>query len=124
MYRYLTAIVLLIAFSAQTFQQGFIVLGYYTNIGSFAKKCENRFRPSLHCNGKCLMMKKLEEKENTEKQNPEKKLENKNETISSRSFFASVPVTAAQILIPFNSFYRISIPPGNSTPVFHPPALA
>jgi hypothetical protein len=96
MFRYFTAILLFIAFGTQTFQRAFMVLDYYANTGSFAKKCENRFRPQMHCNGQCLLMKKLKEQENKEKQNPERKQENKNEVIFSGSAFASLNIFSVE----------------------------
>ena len=89
MFRSLTAILLLLAFAVQTFESAFLVLDYFTNTGSFAKNCENKQRPQLHCNGKCLLMKKLKEQENKEQQNTAQKV-NKNEVVSSRFFFISI----------------------------------
>jgi len=83
----LTAIFLIVAFAVQTFSSGFVVLNYYTNTASFAKNCENKARPKMHCNGKCQMMKKLKQEEKQDQQNPERKSENKIEVLSSRSFF-------------------------------------
>lgn len=52
----------------------------------------------MHCNGKCQMMKKLQQEEKKDQENPERKAENKNEiTLSSRSFFADVPLSIAQL---------------------------
>jgi hypothetical protein len=61
MIRYLTVLVLLAAFAAQTFNQAVIVLEYYINTTSFAKNCENKARAELHCEGKCQMLKKINE---------------------------------------------------------------
>ena len=85
-----TAFILILALAAQTFNQMVIVMDYYTNTASYAKNCENKTKPMLHCNGRCQMMKKLKQEENKDKQNPERRNENKNEVISSKSFFASV----------------------------------
>ena len=43
----------------------------------------------LHCDGKCVLAKRLKQQENKEQQNPELKLSAKNEVLSSRSFFIS-----------------------------------
>ena len=90
MLRYLTTIFLLTAFAAQTFQQGFTVLDYYINTTSFAKNCENKARPILHCNGKCQMMKKLKEEEKKDQQIPERKLDNKTEVVYFKSCYPSL----------------------------------
>ena len=75
MFRKLATILLLVAFATQTFERAFLLLDYYTNTGSFAKNCENKLRPQLHCNGQCVLMKKLKEQENKEGQTPERKSE-------------------------------------------------
>lgn len=85
------AIAFLVSFLAQTFSRAIIVMDYYTNASAYAEKCENKSRPSMHCNGKCMMMQQLKKEEKKEQQNPERKLEFKNEiTLSSRSFFADI----------------------------------
>ena len=42
----------------------------------------------LHCNGKCLLAKKLKQEEKKDQQNPGRKLDGKNEVISSCSVLA------------------------------------
>jgi hypothetical protein len=89
-FKQITSILLLLAFAIQTFSGGFVVLNYYTNTAAFAKNCVNKARPKMHCNGKCQMMKKLkEEEEKKDQQLPERKVENKIEVLSSKSFFYS-----------------------------------
>ena len=66
-------------------------MGYYSNREAFARECVNKSRPQLHCNGQCLLMKKLKQEENKDKQNPERRAENKNEVVlSSHSSFPSL----------------------------------
>ena len=124
MFRQITAIFLLIAFAAQIFSKAVIVLDYYTNTVSYAKNCENKIKPTLHCNGKCQMMKKLQEEEKKDQQNPERKIDNKNEVASSKSFFAKgvfrEPITVHSYTVYFNT----SFPIGTTADIFHPPALA
>jgi hypothetical protein len=89
-FKQITSILLLLAFAIQTFSGGFVVLNYYTNTAAFAKNCVNKAKPKMHCNGKCQMMKKLkEEEEKKDQQLPERKVENKIEVLSSKSFFYS-----------------------------------
>jgi hypothetical protein len=123
MLRQIAAIFLLFAFSAQVFNRAVIVLDYYTNTAFFAKNCENKARPVLHCNGKCQMMKKIKEEENREKNNQQQKTDNKDEVVSSKSFFATVSL---QNIIPGRMFapaINFPIPAGIRTGVFHPPGL-
>jgi hypothetical protein len=85
------AITLLLAFAMQMFSKAFIVFDYFANTQSFAKNCVNKAKPKMHCNGKCQMMKKLQQEEKKESQVPERKGENKMEELSTKSFFAIVP---------------------------------
>jgi hypothetical protein len=124
MFRQITAIFLLLAFAAQIFSKAAIVLDYYTNSGSYAKNCENKVKPALHCKGKCQMMKKLKEEEKKEQQNPERKVDNKNEIASSKSFFANGLLKKPVIAYSYSLYFDDSFPPGASADIFHPPALA
>ena len=123
MFRYVTAILLLTAFAAQTFQQAAIVLSYYTNSTSFVKSCENKAKPMMHCNGKCQMMKKLQEEEKKDGQAPERKLENKVEVVSSNSFFANLTTERHAIQTNFLSHYCCLVPQGKTSEIFHPPTV-
>lgn len=81
MLKQFAVIFLFAAFAVQTFNKAIVVFNYYTNTAAFAKNCENKARPMLHCNGRCQMMKKLKQEENKDKQNPERRNENKNEVL-------------------------------------------
>lgn len=123
MFRSISAIVLLTAFAIQSFNRAFIVLDYYTNTAAFAKNCENKDSPQKNCNGKCLMMKKLKEVEKKEQRVPERKLEIKNDVVSSRSFFTSFIPPGT--IFPFNyNLFVIEKPAlGFIHSIFHPPSL-
>jgi negative regulator of genetic competence, sporulation and motility len=77
----IVAIIFLLSFALQTFSAAVIVADYITNKASFAKNCENKAKPKMHCNGKCQMRKKLQQDEQKDQQNAEHKGENKYETI-------------------------------------------
>lgn len=93
MIRYTAAILLIFAFAIQTFKGGFVIFDYYANTAAFAKNCINKAKPKLHCNGKCQMMKKIQEEEKKDQQVPERKFENKIEVLSSTSFFYTTCTT-------------------------------
>ena len=82
MFKQLTAFFLLIAFVCQTFSSGWVMVEYYTNTAAFAKNCENKSKPILHCNGKCQLMKKLQVAESKEQQMPERKSERQTELLA------------------------------------------
>ncbi len=106
-----------------TFSSAFIVVDYFVNTGTFAKNCVNRARPKMHCNGKCQMMKKIQEEEKKEQQETERKTDNKNETLSSASFFAILPdIFFKQVFIKYalyNDGKFINMP----HIIFHPPTV-
>jgi hypothetical protein len=124
MFRQITAIFLLIAFAAQIFSKAAVVLDYYANTASYSKNCENKSKPILHCNGKCQMMKKLQEEEKKDQQNPERKVENKNEVASSKSFFANGLFKKPIITHSYTAYFNTSFPIGITADIFHPPSLA
>lgn len=82
--------VFILAFLVQSFRQPFIMLGYYANKAAFAKNCENKAKPMLHCNGKCQAMKKLQQQEKKDQDMPDTRNDGKFEVLSSKSFFPSV----------------------------------
>ncbi len=120
--RQLITIILLLSFAAHTFNKSFIVVDYYTNTAAYAKNCENKARPKMHCNGRCQMMKKLKQEENKDRQNPERRSDKQEEVLSTRSCFAVVNFTPAAVLIKTNyptyfSGNVVDMPQS----IFHPP---
>jgi hypothetical protein len=124
MLKQFAAILVLFAFSAQVFNRTAIVLDYYANTASFAKNCENKALPKLHCNGKCQMMKKLRQEEKKDQQNPGRKIDNKNEVASCRSFFAYGLFRKPVIIHSHTVYFNTSFPIGTAPEIFHPPGLA
>ena len=83
MFKQLIAFILLLSFSLGTFNKAFIVLDYFSDISAYKKKCENKAKPSMGCNGKCQMLKKLKKEEKKDEQNPERRVEKKDEVFVS-----------------------------------------
>lgn len=114
-------ILLLLSFFAQTFYQAFTVLGFYANQSYIASKlCENRYRPMLHCNGQCILAKKLRQQEKKDQENPERKLENKVEVFCCSTVDIDVPAISIS-----PTYYSDQPDTGLSDlrfAVFHPPA--
>lgn len=116
------AFILIIAFSAQAFNQGLYYLDYSINRAAYVKNCINKARPQLRCNGKCQLMKKILEQEKKEQQQaPEMKLASKFEVISSKSFFAEYhPLFITTALHRFS--VAVAEPPvDRAFAIFHPP---
>jgi hypothetical protein len=114
-------ILLLLSFFAQTFQQAFTVLGFYTHQSYIASKlCENRYKPMLHCNGKCILAKKLRQEEKKDQQNPGRKLESRAEVFCCSSFAVDVP--ACWTPHPYYSNYADAKSTDLAFSIFHPPS--
>jgi hypothetical protein len=123
MFKQVAAIVLLLAFVTQTFSGGFVLVNYYTNTTAFAKNCENKTKPKMHCNGKCQAMKKMQQEEKQDQQNPEKRSLNKIEVLSSGSFFnssATVPLFLSSRATTVEKKYPLT---HISYSFFHPPQV-
>jgi len=121
MFKRIVAIILLLAFSVQSFSQAFIVLGYYSNAGAYARNCINKSRPKLHCNGKCQMMKKMQEEEKNDQQVPVQKTGYEVQVLYSKSFFATlnIPVFSTRIYKRHNAGDAIH----RTLSIFHPPQV-
>ncbi|RZS72247.1 hypothetical protein EV199_4163 [Pseudobacter ginsenosidimutans] len=121
MFKQFTAILLLFAITVQTFHKAIIVIDFYRNQEYIAKNlCENRFRPMLHCDGHCLLAKKLQQAEKKEQRNPDLKGENKQEVVSSKSFYPVIATTTIEPVTPHNSFNK-GKPVDFAEDFFHPP---
>lgn len=117
----LFAFILLMAVAAQTFSQGITLLNFYMHRAYIAKhQCENRFRPMLHCNGQCVLAKKMKQQEKNEQQNTELKMQGKAEVISSRSFFA-IQLNSIENIIPDHPEFKDQNTVDRPTSIFHPP---
>ena len=120
MFRQLFALIFVFSFVVQTFSKPFIVLDYFANTASYAKRCVNKAKPKLQCNGKCQMMKKIQEEEKKQQSGEENKSSYKTEVLSAESYFAKIshPLVLNSVLYPL--FY-VGHPTDISTDFFHPP---
>ena len=106
---------LLLALSFQVFHIDIAVYYYKKNINFYKKKCINKSKPLLNCNGKCQLIKKIQQEE-----------KNKDFTIkildmSSKTFFPKL----FDIHYIFNLKYFIILDLSKiikkSYKIFHPP---
>jgi hypothetical protein len=81
LYGQLIVSLFLAIFLAQTFSHFFIIADYYTHIAEYAKNCENKAFPMMHCNGKCQLMKKLRQEQKEDQDNQERLANGKNEVV-------------------------------------------
>lgn len=123
MIRQIAAIFLLFAFAAQLFNRAAIIVDYYANTASFAKYCENKARPVMHCNGKCQMMKKLNAAEKKDQQHPSRKSNYNEELVYCCPPFGNPIVHSYCIVNTFPASFDASIAKGVYTGIFHPPSM-
>ena len=125
MWKKLTAAIFIIAFLVQTFSEAVIIIDFYANQKYIAENlCVNKDKPMMHCCGKCQLRKRLQQQQNSDKQNPEQRGNNKNEVLSSKSFFATAAplVKMQEVCINYTnlSFAKeIKMPRS----FFHPPGV-
>jgi hypothetical protein len=122
MIKKIITLLLLVAFATHTFSRVMIVVGFYANQEQIAATlCENKDKPVLKCAGKCQLSKKLKSEQKADQQNPERKMENKPEDLSSRSFYSSLSIAmnagASNTQTPADS----GKPVHRSFAIFHPP---
>jgi hypothetical protein len=88
--------ILIVVIMTQTFSSLFVNLAFRANQGYIAKNvCVNRYVPEMHCKGKCVLMKKIKENQDSEQSQPDVKTEINLILISSRSFYSdSIPSRA------------------------------
>jgi hypothetical protein len=122
MLRYITSLVLLVAFAMQTFYRAVIAVDYYARGNAYARVCENKARPQLHCNGRCQMLKKIKTEQQKEHNIPGRKAESKAEVLSFHLFFT------VSLLRPLFTIPKRKVPVysgghvvDRSFAIFHPP---
>ena len=113
---------ILVVFLAQTFSRYVTLADYYTNTAEYARNCENKDKPWMHCNGHCQLSKKLKQQDTNDKQLPEKKSGKVNNTvISSRSFFTTVSLKDLLVVGIQYAPHPIGKAVKMPQPFFHPP---
>lgn len=84
----LWAILLLAGLLGQTFSRNILVLDYQCNKNYIAANlCENKDKPGMKCEGKCYLCKKIKTEDKKDQENPERRAENKFESVSSLEIF-------------------------------------
>jgi len=57
--KHLTIFIILSALLFQTFSRIAMVVDYNVHRGAYIQLCENKDKPTLHCKGQCVLMKKI-----------------------------------------------------------------
>ena len=114
------ACILIIVFVGQAFNQNLYYLDYVLKKAEYTNKCVNKSRPWMHCNGKCQMMKKLEEQEKKEHgQPPELRCASNCEVLPTEQYIFE-PYYCKLNNIHFPLFHQ-GYPIDRTAAIFHPP---
>ena len=119
----LAAWVILVGLILQNFSGATILASYYINSAAYAKNCENRDKPIMHCNGKCQMMKQMKQAEKKDASDPVRKLELRFIAFSSKSYFAGYQGMILKNIPEYFIQPNSAISAGIAFPVFHPPSV-
>jgi hypothetical protein len=125
MFKQLTAIFLMLAFAVQTFNRAVIVVDYYANTAAYAKNCINKARPAMHCNGKCQVMKKIQEEEKKDQENAERKDAGKGNKLTCSNAFLTTLQSPSSTELPviIISRNKAGYCFDRSLDIFHPPRV-
>ncbi len=123
LYKNIVTLVFFVAFFAHTFGNGFYIADYYTNPAKYAKNCINKAKPKLNCNGKCQLMKKIQEQEkNQQKQSESANPPSFEILLNNKTNFASIEQLPPVLQNPFvNIFKSFLYNSGHLGTVFRPP---
>jgi hypothetical protein len=112
---------LLIGMLGQTFSKGLLSLSFQLNRDFIVSNlCENRARPEMKCEGKCYLCKQLKSEEKKDQENPERRAENKFESLPFPLGIALTHPTPSTKTFAFPSF-REDIYNSFTQSFFHPP---
>lgn len=113
-------VILLFSFAAQSFGTMWLYVDYKINLDKYARNCVNKARPTLHCNGKCQLAKKIKEEESKKQQDAEKSAPHIDYVLSSKHFFLSIDdisIVASRRFYVRDAAGEIKMPRF----IFHPP---
>lgn len=121
--KYVFVILLLTALFAQNFSRSILLADYLVNIELYKKKCINKAKPMLHCNGKCQMLKKLK-RQNTGSASdaPVPPFSQFEIVLSSKSYFPTYDFVVFSTMHKYNSF-NASIFSNHKESIFQPPGV-
>ncbi len=122
-YHLIFFIPLVAALFLQTFGRNILLADYFIRTSAYAANCENKQKPELKCKGKCQMMKKMQEEEEKNKENPERRAENKLETsvLINKEFFPFYLSSPEQKSDKWSFTHAIGHVNHHAFSIFHPP---
>ena len=124
--KFIASTIFILLLLTQVFSKWLMVIDYTINKDYIAKNlCENRNRPTLHCNGKCQLMKKMAlEDDQTNKTNSASSVAKAPFTeVLFNAAFALTHLTACASDSLYNDFYLVAISSSFHSSIFHPPLV-
>ncbi|MDZ7877085.1 MAG: hypothetical protein U5L45_05420 [Saprospiraceae bacterium] len=103
-----------------------IFVNFKINQDFIAKNlCENRAKPKMHCNGNCVLMKKLKKADNEEQKQIPQTLKEKQEVLYSCQLtnFSLTPQFICTEKSKLNSHYSLAFSSSHFSSIFRPPKL-
>jgi hypothetical protein len=123
--KFIAVPILMLLLFTQTFSGWVTIIDFKINQKYIAAKlCQNRNRPQMHCNGQCVLMKKMKQQEKQDPNVPGSvNIKISSTVLSSRTFFANI---RSPFLLTNNVFLPLvntGKPVDRTSPIFHPPAV-
>lgn len=116
-------ILLFTALLAQSFSRSLALTDYLFNLEAYNKKCINKAKPMLNCNGKCQLLKKTKQQTGENGSSSEMpKFDEPDFVWSSKSHFPSLRFPLLNIDPIFNESTILLLPNHFGT-IFHPPSV-
>jgi hypothetical protein len=124
--KFIASTIFILLLLTQVFSKWLMVIDYTINQDYIAKNlCENRSRPTLHCNGKCQLMKKMAlEEDQSNKTNSGSSVAKAPFTdVLFNAAFTLTQLTTSASDFSYNDFYLVAIPSSFHSSIFHPPLV-
>ncbi|HEX2630073.1 MAG TPA: hypothetical protein VHM26_13700 [Chitinophagaceae bacterium] len=123
--KFITATILLLLMLTQSFSKWMVVLEYELNKKFISEKlCVNKSKPSMHCNGRCYLVKKLISDEEQPQSDTHKIPVSKFVELHFTAPLADSTTSIVAIaIVASNSIYIASEYDSPLDPIFHPPSL-
>ena len=124
--KFIASTIFILLLLTQVFSKWLMVIDYAVNKDYIAKNlCENRSRPTLHCNGKCQLMKKMAlEEDQSNKTNSGSSVAKAPFTdVLFNAAFTLTQLTTSASDFSYNDFYLVAIPSSFHSSIFHPPLV-
>lgn len=112
---------LLAALTLQSFHRSIMTMEYQLHLPDYIAQCINKSRPELHCDGQCVLMKKIAEKEEKHASKNAVAYEYSALYVHNDRLALHIPQptadTGRQHFTPYRADYRFN----HHNAVFHPP---